>query len=342
MQPDHDRFVGPERVFGGVPFISDATPRIVLANGERVPMHPLGYIDSDTNKIVEWRVPEGDIISYVWDNEKSHFEAFTKATRTCANAEPGEPAPIFLDVGANHGLFGFLAVARGCAVEFYDPQRKCRDLLEKGIATLPEEVRARPVKLVGRPVGRASNKPLRTVYGSICAGRFSSKDGNMIPYNATSDKEWGQDFTPFAGFDAAKVPQDAQEVAYLPLDDIIAGRHITVLKIDVEGYESEVVTSGMASFAAGLVDVFTVEMSPQQWSLFGWDMTAQIEPFLTIVRDHGYRVKKLRGRIQLGDPADYFSMIGGKNQESDPQILAEFLTELGQSDLIFIHKRFFE
>lgn len=189
VQPQKALFIGPDKVFDGSPLRGPTHPRITLQNGERVPMHPLGYVDTDTGKTVEWRVAEGDIISYVWDNEKSHFEVFTKATRECAAAAAAvagaesAPPPLFLDIGANHGLYGLLAAARGCAVEFYDPQRKCNDILEKSVGLLPPEVRARPVKVHHAAVGPEGGPAFSTVYGMICAGRFSRADsGAMKPW----------------------------------------------------------------------------------------------------------------------------------------------------------------
>lgn len=341
LQPHHDRFIGPELIFDRTELRGPTTPRIKLVSGERIPMHPLGYMDSDTNKVIEWRVADGSIISYVWDNEKSHFEAFTKATRPCAHRAPGSPAPLFLDVGANHGLFGLLAVARGCAVEFYDPQRKCGDILEKSVALLPADVIARPVKVVIRPVG-TSKSSLRTVYGMICAGTFSSHNGDMKPWKGGAG-EWGETYAPFEGFDAAKVPMDAVNVSYIALDEVIAGRHVVALKIDVEGFESDALSSGMASFAAGLVDLFVVEINGHQWKLWNWDIAEKAEPFIALVRDHGYRVKLMRGRDQLGDPADAFRMMGGEKGESDPDLFRNhLLNNLWQMDVMFVAKHFFE
>jgi hypothetical protein len=244
-------------------------------------------------------------------------------------------------VGANHGLFGLMAAARGCAVEFYDPQRKCGDILQKAVALLPPEARARPVKVVPRPVGRPGTT-LRTVYGMICAGRFSLGDGNMQPWKGGAE-EWGQSYAPFEGFDAAKVPTDARIVEAVSLDEVIGGRRVAMLKVDVDGYESSVIASGAASFAAGLVDVLVLEASPQAWEASGWDIAAMAEPLVGLVRDHRYRVKLLRGREQLGDPGDAFHRAGGSRGESSWEAWRDHITtQRHQMDVAFFAEHLFE
>ena len=259
-----------------------------------------------------------------------------KATRACRT----QPA-LFLDVGANPGLFGLMAAARGCAVEFYDPQRKCHDILEKSVALLPPEVRARPVRVVGRPVGKPGTS-LRTVYGMICAGRFSLNDGGMAPWKGGAG-EWGEAYTPFEGFDAARVPTDERVVEAISLDEVIGGRRVAMLKVDVEGFESNVFASGRASFAAALVDVLVVEVNPQAWRAFGWVPAEQAEPLVALVRDFGYRVKLLSGREQLGDPADAFHKAGGSHGESSWEAWRDFLAAHdGQVDVAFFAKHLFK
>ena len=278
----------------------------------------------------------------VWDNEKSHFELVTKATRACALPRPaGSPAPLFLDVGANHGLFGLMAAARGCAVEFYDPQRKCHDIVSKSVALLPPEVLARPVKVVGRPVGKPGTS-LRTVYGMICAGRFSLNDGGMAPWKGGAG-EWGQSYTPFEGFDAAKVPTDERVVEAISLDEVVGGRRVAMLKVDVEGFESGVLASGRASFAAALVDVLVVEVNPQAWRAFDWVVAEQAEPLVALVRDFGYRAMPVRGREDRGDLTAAFRKAGGSHGESSWEALRSFLVKGdGQVDVAFFAKHLFD
>ena len=334
LQPWASRFRGPEAIFGGEPLL--AGPRIILENGERVPLHGLGYVDSDTGAITEWKVPEGDIISYVWDNEKSHFEAIHKATRGCTPRAPRGSPNVFLDVGANHGLFGFMAAARGCIVEFYDPQVKCADLLSKTTATLPYRDR---IKVVGRPVGDPLT--LSVAYSEICAGRYEAAPGqNDVAWNKSQGSQWGQTYTPYEGY--TSTPQGSREVTSLSLDEIIAGRRIACLKVDVESFEASVLRSGARSFAAALVDVLIVEVSTQTWTEKGWNMAEQAEPFLALIRA-GYRAKILRGREALGDPGDCFAFQGAALSETNPELLRADLTrDVGQRDYMFVAKHVLE
>lgn len=336
LQPHSERMVGPELLFDRTALRGPTTPRITLQNGERVPMHPLGFVDADTGAVTQWRVPEGDIVSYVCGNEVSHFDVFTRATRGCLPGAPAGSPRLFLDVGANHGLFGLMAGARGCDVEFYDPQRKCADMVAQSIALLPYAAR---MSVTARPVGEPME--LRVAYSEICAGRYEANPGQLdTPWDASQGSTWGQSYTPFEGY--TRTPSDVVTVSSVSLDDVIAGRRVAALKVDVESFEAGVLRSGLASFKAQLVDVLVVEVSTQTWTEKGWDMEQQAAPFLALV-DYGYRAKILRGREALGDPGNAFAKAGGVLGETDREALRADLTRnVGQRDYMFVAKHVLE
>jgi FkbM family methyltransferase len=342
LQPHEEYFLQPELIF-------DRTrnfPRIELDNGEQMPLYPLGYIDADTGAVTQWRVGDGPIVSYVVQNEQANFEALRLATRSCVPASPRAEGPrLVLDVGANHGLFGFLALARGCEVEFYDPQRYCADILGKTLASQAPEAAARG-RVFAVPVG-LPGLAFNAAYGEFCAGRYSVNDGQHdLPFRPERGHEWGESYQPFPGFRGA--PQDLREVRSVTLDDAISGRRIAFLKVDVEGYESDVVASGLASFEQGLVDVFVVEVSPSMWVISGWDIGDKAAPFLALL-DAGYRCAILRGRKALADPAEAFRGPGGALGSLDKaallrhiQLMAAGQHEHGcskQCDYLFVSER---
>ncbi len=311
LQPHAARFLPPERVFERAAYAwgsgAPSTPRVELENGERMPLYPLGYADGDTGAITQWRIGEGPIVSYVVQNEQAHFEALHFATRACV---PGSPlaaggAHLVLDVGANHGIFGFMALARGCTVEFYDPQRNCADILEKTLAAQAPAAAARG-RVFGVPVG-APGLTMAAAYKEFCSGRYAAVAGQRdTAFLPERGHEWGEAYAPFPGFRGA--PQDLRELDSVTLDAAIAGRRVAFLKIDVEGFEGDVVASGLESFKRQLVDVLVVEVSPVLWSQHGWDggdVAGRAAPFLTLL-DAGYRCAILRGREALPDPAAAF------------------------------------
>lgn len=139
------------------------------------------------------------------------------------------------------------------------------------------------------------------------------------------------------------MPLDKVQVPTLSLDAIIGGRRVVGMKVDVEGYESDVIASGAASFQAHLVDVLVVEVSNEVWDRKGWDLKAKAEPLVRLVRDFGYRVKLLRGREELGDPGDAFHLAGGVGGQSDHAFLKAYMEgELAQRDYLFVSPRLFE
>ena len=116
-----------------------------------------------------------------------------------------------------------------------------------------------------------------------------------------------------------------------------------MLKVDVEGFESSLLESGRASFAAALIDVLVVEMNPQAWSSFGWSMAEQAEPLVALVRDFGYRAMPVRGREDRGDLTAAFRKAGGSHGESSWEALRSFLVKGdGQADVAFFAKHLFD
>ena len=120
-------------------------------------------------------------------------------------------------------------------------------------------------------------------------------------------------------------------VQAISLDEVVGGRRVAMLKVDVEGFESSLLESGRASFAAALIDVLVVEVNPQAWSSFGWSMAEQAEPLVALVRDFGYRAMPVRGREDRGGLTAAFRKAGGSHGESSWEALRSFLVKGGRA-----------
>ncbi|MGH8270872.1 MAG: FkbM family methyltransferase [Gammaproteobacteria bacterium] len=135
---------------------------------------------------------------------------------------------LFCDVGANAGVYTVLAAhAVGCSVVAAEPISKTFDLLMQNIYAngLSGRVDARNVG-VGRKPGRLS---------------FTS---SLWSYNHVVDRPG----------------ENTVEVEVLPLDELLAGRTPTVIKIDVEGFEAEVIAGAQKTLANLSVQAVLLEM----------------------------------------------------------------------------------
>jgi FkbM family methyltransferase len=142
---------------------------------------------------------------------------------------------LFVDVGANLGLYAIAAAKRGARVVAFEPDPNVARQL-RWLARF-NRVKVRTVQaLVGSQPGTA---PL--------AMRSSPVSGNTDLQLAPRTRY-------------AAVP-------VVPLDDVLVGEHVTVLKIDVEGAELEVLQGARRILQT--VRVLLVELHPDALSLRG-------------------------------------------------------------------------
>jgi FkbM family methyltransferase len=83
------------------------------------------------------------------------------------------------------------------------------------------------------------------------------------------------------------------EVDGVRLDSVFAGDHIDILKIDVEGFEEEVLkgASGLLRDRARGPRIIYIEVHPFAWTQFG----TTSETLLTFLAGHGYSIQDLSG-----------------------------------------------
>lgn len=177
-----------------------------------------------------------------------------------------------LDVGANSGFYGLIAMAHGCDTTFFDIQRTCVDMVKKAI------------ELNSHFVGKGS------VY------RLGVSDGfDIIPASQTDDCN-GQ--RPLIRPPASTLSeQHADGLRIVPLTRVVPrGRAVLVLKIDTEGHEYGVLKGALPLFQSHQILNAFVEVTPccHFWDRAGVSR-AQVSEIFDEIVSYGY------GMWVLGD-----------------------------------------
>jgi FkbM family methyltransferase len=103
-------------------------------------------------------------------------------------------------------------------------------------------------------------------------------------------------------FEAGRGPEShigggalGSEVDGVRLDSVFAGDRLDILKIDVEGFEEEVLkgASGLLSDRARGPRIIYIEVHPFAWEQFG----TTSETLLTLLTYHGYCIEDLSGKV---------------------------------------------
>eukprot|EP00878_Enallax_costatus_P032966 GHUV01036326.1.p1 GENE.GHUV01036326.1~~GHUV01036326.1.p1 ORF type:complete len:391 (+),score=73.39 GHUV01036326.1:262-1434(+) len=165
---------------------------------------------------------------------------YTLLSGRCSSTGPGG---LVVDVGANFGWFSLLAAKLGCRVVAWEPVPQFLAFLSHNLArnNLSHKVEVRPT-VVAKPPG--------------------SKKVVVIPSHGI----WGTagiaglNVDPVAGGRVAELQQ--VEVVSEGLDNVLAGQHVDLMKIDVEGYEPDVLATATGLLAARAIDNIVLEYSP--------------------------------------------------------------------------------
>merc|ERR1719265_1899987 len=123
---------------------------------------------------------EGVMASWVTGAESEKFvqDAFHAALRgrcpgpSSSPEEAWEAGDVVLDIGANTGFYGLLALSYGCATVFFEPQPDCVALLEKSLEA--NGVDPARYRIVRHPVGgaKSTGMSLEVQPNNHCEGRF--------------------------------------------------------------------------------------------------------------------------------------------------------------------------
>lgn len=169
-------------------------------------------------------VPDTDAGQYWWltNTGASPEDEFIEAVCAILDDHPRGTA---VDVGANFGCWTLALANHAHSVVAIEPQRCCFDLLSKSVSFN----RATNIKLIHAAVGHYS--------GDI-----------MIP---ELDIEQASNF----GGVSLAIPHHEQpnakmnKVRMLRLDDVLRGSPVSFIKIDVEGFEANVIDGASATIA---------------------------------------------------------------------------------------------
>jgi len=146
-----------------------------------------------------------------------------------------------VDVGANRGSFGGMATERGHRAIAFEP-------FPQNIATL--KALYPTVKLIAKGVG---DKPAKVVMRGNSGGKSAGKGKKKFDVGAEVQLN---------GCDAKKVQCETIEITTLDAELQSAGP-IFVMKMDIQGFETNAFRGGMQLLAHRRVDVFIIEFDPQ-------------------------------------------------------------------------------
>ena len=178
---------------------------------------------------------------------------------------------LFVDVGANVGSYTILAAELGAEVIAVEPAADTFGLLSENIA------------LNGYPV-----RAVQAAAGSHCGtARFTS------------------------GLDAGnRLAVDGPAVTELvTVDSLVGDRRVHGMKVDVEGFEIDVLRGAARALAERRIGLIQLEWNEASWSAVGTDR----RPVAELLAGHGYRLYRpdADGRlVEVADPgfgADVFA-----------------------------------
>jgi len=138
------------------------------------------------------------------------------------------PHAVFLDIGANAGIYGLYAAAVGCYSVFFDVQKECLNWIGTSIL----ENQFHHAKLVPYPVGNFSRNIHMNDSSNGCHGTFTMSKAGAKYYGEDKKVDTPLD-TKMVRLD--DVFHDAMAADTLPT--------IAMIKIDTEGFETGIIAS---------------------------------------------------------------------------------------------------
>jgi FkbM family methyltransferase len=150
------------------------------------------------------------------------------------------PGDLFVDVGANIGIYTLLIASHGCDVISVEPARDARRLLETNL-----RLNGLKADIVAAALGRAAGRSALT-----------AELGSMN-YLVPNPGETGEISEPVA------------EVSVTTLDDLLSDRTAAGVKIDVEGFELDVVLGASRALGEQRVGILQLEWNSMARERFG-------------------------------------------------------------------------
>lgn len=217
-----------------------------------------------------------------------------------------EPGDLFVDIGANVGLYTIWAADLGAEVVAFEPvepsRRQLQDNIDlNGFGCLVHE------QAVGAEPGRVQME------GADLNRQHMVLDG-------------GEPNPPTSGATAAVV-DGPPTVEVVTLDDVLGERFAAGVKVDVEGAERLVLEGASRALAEGRIGLLQLEWNDLSESLLGESRSVVAE----ILRGHGYELYRPDelGRLQRDDGLDVrfgpdvFSMRPPRRDSTPPAEMRE-------------------
>jgi FkbM family methyltransferase len=181
------------------------------------------------------------------------------------------PGDLFVDVGSNVGVYALWAAERGAEVIAVEPDADAASRLRRNVALNGAEVEVLECALAAEP----GMMTLTSGYG--CTNRLI--------------------------VDAANSMGTVRRVPVRTLDEIIRGRHVAGVKVDVEGAERLVLAGGERALSEQRIRILQLEWNRQSELTLGEDR----KPVAEILRRHGYVLTRpdSDGRLLPAEPVGY-------------------------------------
>ena len=153
-----------------------------------------------------------------------------------------QPGDLFVDVGANIGIYTLLVASNGCDVIAVEPAEDARRLLEVNLG-----LNGLKADIIAAALGRAPGQSALTAdLGSM----------NYLVSNPGETTELAEPVT---------------EVTVTTLDDLLGDRTAAGVKIDVEGFELDVVLGASRALGEQRVGILQLEWNSMARERFGRD-----------------------------------------------------------------------
>lgn len=244
---------------------------------------PIRYAKDEPSFL--WAViPNRRMINWLGQHEK-HVRAF--ANRIMAQECRRKGKPLVVDVGANSGYYGLVALAHGCRALFVEPQPYCSMLIETSLTAN----------------GWSQNRSLAHIW-SVAASDQHQEQGLKVwcdtpCYGTVGAPGVGRPTSEMQGPHTQSGPTDLHgwrpsvPLSVHPWLSSPKGQQhrIALLKVDVEGEEAKVLNGLRPLFARRAVRAATVEVSPQFYRQRKQDakLRNQIYQEIAYIYDQGYQ-----------------------------------------------------
>ena len=205
------------------------------------------------------------------------FLGNTPQRRTCTTPE-GHPR-LMLDIGANTGFYGMLAIESGCEVLFFDIQPECIAMINAGLLVNSFHTR-------GATVSKGISSRRST---------FSMKTGGACNMKQTLKN----------AVESGGQSPNMMNVEVVPLRDVLPkDAEVLMMKVDTEGNEIHVLKGGEEFFQRQQIHHAIVEVSPGLWPASTSRQEAAV--LFKTLASYGYHMQPLLSNMTYDTPTTVY------------------------------------